>query len=95
MAVSCRPPHKTFNLLWGGRLARHCRDSYFHFIYLHLLILLEENPSLKPYPSEVLAISYALGTDLVVQETPLDYDDLPEVCPYTLEQGLNDEFLPE
>lgn len=60
-----------------------------------LTILLEENPSLKPYLSEAIAISYALGTDLVVQETPLDYDDLPEVCPYTLEQALSDEFLPD
>ncbi len=60
-----------------------------------LTILLEENPSVRPYLSEANAISYALGTDLVVQETPLDYNDLPEVCPYTLEQVISDEFLPE
>jgi Domain of unknown function DUF29 len=60
-----------------------------------LMILLKENPSLQPYLSEAIEISYALGTDLVVQETPLDYSDLPEVCPYTLEQVLGDEFLPD
>jgi hypothetical protein len=60
-----------------------------------LTILLEENPSLQPYLSEAIAISYALGTDLVVRETPLDYSDLPEVCPYALEKVLCDEFLPE
>lgn len=60
-----------------------------------LIILLEENPSLQPYLIEAIAISSALGTDLVVQETPLDFDDLPEICPYTLEQALSYEFLPE
>lgn len=60
-----------------------------------LMILLEENPSLQPYLSEGLAIAYALGTDLVVRETPLDYGDLPETCPYTWEQAIDPEFLPE
>ena len=60
-----------------------------------LTILLEENPSLKSYISEAIAVSYALGTDLVVRETPLDYSDLPEFCPYTWEQARNFEFLPE
>lgn len=60
-----------------------------------LMILLEENPSLQSYLSEAIAIAYALATDLVVQETPLDYGDLPEISPYTWEQAIDPEFLPE
>lgn len=57
-----------------------------------LRVLLEENPSLQPYLSEAIAIAYGLATDLAVRETPLDYSDLPEVCPYTWERAMSDEF---
>ncbi|HIK31511.1 MAG TPA: DUF29 domain-containing protein [Oscillatoriales cyanobacterium M59_W2019_021] len=60
-----------------------------------LTILLEENPSWQPYLSETFALSYALGADLGVRETPLDYGDFPETCPYTWEQAIDPEFLPE
>ncbi len=59
-----------------------------------LTILLDDSPSLRPYIKDAIAVAYPLGTDIVVQETPLDYIDLPETCPYTVEQILNHEFLP-
>jgi hypothetical protein len=57
--------------------------------------LLDESPSLKPHILEAIAYGHELGLALVVQETPWDYDDLPEICPYILEQILDDTFLPD
>ncbi|PSR18930.1 DUF29 domain-containing protein [filamentous cyanobacterium CCP3] len=57
-------------------------------------LVLTDNPSLKPYLAEALAIAYQLGQDLAVQETGLDYDTFPAECPYTLTQILGETFLP-
>lgn len=57
-------------------------------------LVLEENPSLKPYTPEAMAIAYQLGQDLAVRETGLNYSTFPNECPYTLEQALDDTFLP-
>lgn len=57
--------------------------------------LLDESPSLKPHILEAIDYCYELGLALVVQKTPLDYGDLPENCPYLLEQILDDSFFPE
>ena len=56
---------------------------------------LDENLSLKPHILEAIAYGYELGLALVVQETPLDYGDLPENCLYLLEQILDDAFFPD
>jgi hypothetical protein len=55
-------------------------------------ILLLDNPSLKSYLQEAIARAYNAGLDLVVLETPLDYQDLPEECIYTIEQLFNPDF---
>lgn len=57
--------------------------------------LLQENPSLKPYLGEVIQKAYASGLDLAVRETNLPYATFPEICPYTLEQALDNEFFPD
>ncbi|MCY7278703.1 MAG: DUF29 domain-containing protein [Phormidesmis sp. CAN_BIN44] len=54
--------------------------------------LIRQNPSLKPYLEEAIADAYESGLDLVVRETPLDYPDLPEDCPYTLDQLFDPDF---
>ncbi|MGB8701998.1 MAG: DUF29 domain-containing protein [Thermosynechococcaceae cyanobacterium] len=54
--------------------------------------LIRQNPSLKPYLEEAIADAYESGLDLVVRETPLDYPDLPENCPYALEQLFDTDF---
>lgn len=56
--------------------------------------LIQQNPSLKPYLAEAIAEGYESGLALVVRETPLDYKDLPDICPYTTEQTLDNDFLP-
>jgi Domain of unknown function DUF29 len=44
---------------------------------------LAENPSLKPYLAEAIAIGYEDGLLLVGKETPLDPDQLPQTCPFS------------
>ncbi len=44
---------------------------------------LKENPSLKPYLPEAIEIGYEQGLDLLGKETPLDPDQLPQVCPFS------------
>jgi hypothetical protein len=56
--------------------------------------LLDENPSLRPLLAELVSVAYADSCDLVVRETPLDYDALPSACPFTVAQLLNDSYWP-
>ena len=56
--------------------------------------LLQESPSLQPHLTEVLQTGYENGLDLAVRETNLPYTTFPEVCPYTLQQALDIDFLP-
>ena len=57
-----------------------------------ILRLLQENPSLKPYLEEAIADAYQSALDLVVRETPLDYQDLPENSTYAIEQLFDSDF---
>ncbi len=57
--------------------------------------LLAESPSLRPQLPELIADAYPDSRDLVVRETPLDYDDLPLVCPYALDRILDNDFWPD
>lgn len=57
--------------------------------------LLGQNPSLTSYLEEALQEGYEDGLDLAVRETNLPYETFPEACPYSLEQALSNEFLPE
>ncbi len=53
---------------------------------------LDDNPSLKPYLLTAIALAYQDAIDLVVRETTLDDDDLPQVCPYEIEQIFDSAF---
>jgi hypothetical protein len=56
--------------------------------------LLEESPSLYAYPSTVLAKAYDDAWALVKLMSD-DDQDLPEVCPWSVEQILDFNFWPE
>ena len=56
--------------------------------------LLEANPSLQPYLPEALQAGYEDGIDLAIQETNLPEETFPATCPYTLDQALDADFLP-
>ena len=54
--------------------------------------LITKNPSLKSYVNEAISEGYESALDLVVRETPLDYADLPQICPYAIAQIFDPNF---
>ncbi|MEH2446690.1 MAG: DUF29 domain-containing protein [Nostoc sp.] len=62
---------------------------------VQIKLLLQDSPSLKPYLDEVFFTIYELGLALAIRETELDEQVFPEICPYTLGETLNPEFLPD
>ncbi len=56
---------------------------------------MQDSPSLKPYLDEVFLTAYELGLALAIRETQLGEQVFPEKCPYTPEQLMNPEFLPD
>jgi len=56
---------------------------------------LEMSPSLKPYLTEAIKKAYPDAVDVAVKETKLESSIFPEVCSYTIEQILDDNFYPE
>ncbi|MDZ8185239.1 MAG: DUF29 domain-containing protein [Nostoc sp. ChiSLP02] len=56
---------------------------------------LEESPSLKPYFDEVLGQCYDHARLLAADETELVVATFPEQSPFTSEQVLEPNFLPE
>jgi hypothetical protein len=55
--------------------------------------VIEESPSLRPYPAARLVWAYARGRRKAEADTGLL--DLPPVCPWTVDQVCDPEFWPE
>ncbi len=53
---------------------------------------INRNPSLKSYLLEAVSIGYELGLELFFRETQLLDVDLPDVCPFTVEQVFDAAF---
>lgn len=71
---------------WKGTIVRQRID---------IKDVLEENPSLNSQRDEVLIKSYRYALSILEEETPLDLEHIPEICPYTFDQCLDDDFYPE
>lgn len=56
--------------------------------------LIEESPSLRPFPATRLAIAYRPAPTAASGETGLPLDRFPKQCPYSIEQVLDDDFWP-
>lgn len=59
-----------------------------------LLKRLQESPSLRGYPAEVLDEEYAIAREKASAETGLRAGTFPKTCPYTIDQVLDLDFLP-
>ncbi|MEH2240623.1 DUF29 domain-containing protein [Nostoc sp.] len=57
--------------------------------------LLQESPSLKSYPEEVLAQCYDRGLKAAINEIELPINTFPVECPDLIAQVLDAEFLPD
>jgi len=53
---------------------------------------IQQNPSLKSYLSDAIAVGYDLGLEIFFKETQLLDADLPEVCPFTNAQIFDPAF---
>lgn len=61
---------------------------------LDITELLEDNPSLKPYLTEVLLKAYLKAIELAVRETNLPNPTFPSNCPYSLTEITDSSFYP-
>jgi hypothetical protein len=57
--------------------------------------VLRKNPGLEPRRRELFADAYADARRLAAAETGLPRDAFPVECPFSLEQALDDDFLPQ
>ena len=57
--------------------------------------VLKDNPSLRAYPVEVLDKAYTKARIKAEKETGIPFESFPDECPFTIEQILDDGFLPE
>lgn len=71
---------------WRGSLREHRRRINDD---------LRDSPSLFPYLQEAFAESYANAREQAADETSLPLDVFPSDCPYTPEQSLDSQYLPD
>ena len=70
---------------WSRTIVEHRR---------RLLILLEDSPSLKNYLQEVFSNSYQAARQDAATETQLPLTTFPVDCPFSSENILNPNYLP-
>ena len=68
--------------------------STLHEQRREIAAVLEDSPSLRRLVDGYLEASYAHVAKRAALETGLARSDFPASCPYTLEQLLDDDFLP-
>jgi len=56
---------------------------------------LKDSPSLVPYLQDVFAECYTNACEQAADETGLPLETFPLNCPYTSEQSLNPDYLPD
>lgn len=60
-----------------------------------ILFLLEDSPSLQPYYQSILTRCYELARQDAADETSLSLNTFPLESPFTSEEILNNDYLPE
>ncbi len=57
--------------------------------------ILKNSPSLRAYPALVFEEQYLEARLAAASETGIDFTLFPDVCPITLDQALDENFLPK
>src|SRR4051794_9774182 len=60
-----------------------------------ILRILQDSPSLAPYPEEVLEQEYQGGRRKALRDSGLSPDRIPISSPFTVEQALDPDYLPD
>lgn len=58
-------------------------------------LTIEDSPSLRSYPEEQLEEAYQRARRQAAQQKGMEISVFPEVCPYSLETVLSENWLPE
>jgi len=61
---------------------------------LQIVKQLKESPSLKNYLDEAIENAYPDAVKIATRETQLSQGTFPKMCPYTIEQLLDEDFHP-
>ncbi len=62
---------------------------------IEILALVAESPSLRTHPARVLQAQYRVARANAADETGLPEETFPPECPFTIEQVLDQVWLPE
>jgi Domain of unknown function DUF29 len=84
-------------LKWQYQLQRRS-DSWLDSITdarTQIELTIEDSPSLRSYPAEQLEESYQRARRQAAKQTGMEISVFPEVCPYSLELILAENWLPE
>ena len=83
-------------LKWQYQVSKRTNSWKFTIIEHRdrIQLSLESSPSLKQFYRDALDKRYAVAKKKAALETGLDINTFPAKCPYTAEQVLDDEFLP-
>lgn len=60
-----------------------------------LIKIITENPSLKHYPGEEMPHAYMEARLAAEKETGIAYEAFPDACPFTIDQVMDETFLPD
>jgi Domain of unknown function DUF29 len=58
-------------------------------------LILKDNPGLRPRCSDLFAEAYRLARKDAMRESALRLDTFPAECPYSVDQALDEAFLPD
>ena len=80
---------------WGTERERNQNQWREHLINAcdGIAKIIEDSPSLRSYPAEVFATAYSAARRRTARL--IGRQDLPEVCPWTLNQVADESFWPE
>ena len=57
--------------------------------------IFEQSPSLEPFARRILPVAYRLAVRQAIKETGLPAQSFSKICPFTYEQAIDLDFLPE
>jgi hypothetical protein len=80
----CQPEKRSES--WSDSIEEH-RDR--------ILRIVADSPSLAGWPTEVISTEYARARRKALRDTKLPPSTVPVGCPFSIEEALDPDYLPE